>query len=90
MTAVGLGIFVLLSGFTTPFTSMPSALQTILVINPRLYALGITKRVNLEGAGCAMLVPDVIPLIIGWPSRQCSFSICCCTWLRNASGWAIS
>jgi ABC-2 type transport system permease protein len=56
--------FALLSGFTTPFSSMPAALQTVMVINPLRYALDITKRVYLEGAGMVTLVPDFIPLII--------------------------
>jgi ABC-2 type transport system permease protein len=56
--------FALLSGFTTPFSSMPDALQTIMVINPLRYALDITKRVYLEGAGFVTLVPDFLPLII--------------------------
>jgi ABC-2 type transport system permease protein len=43
--------FALLSGFTTPFSSMPDALQSVMVINPLRYALDITKRVYLEGAG---------------------------------------
>ena len=56
--------FALLSGFTTPFSSMPSALQTLMVINPLRYALDITKRVYLEGAGFVTLVPDFVPLVI--------------------------
>jgi ABC-2 type transport system permease protein len=56
--------FALLSGFTTPFSSMPDALQTVMVVNPLRYALDITKRVYLEGAGFATLVPDFVPLII--------------------------
>jgi len=56
--------FALLSGFTTPFSSMPSALQSVMVINPLRYALDITKRVYLEGAGFITLVPDFVPLII--------------------------
>jgi ABC-2 type transport system permease protein len=55
--------FALLSGFTTPFSSMPSALQTIMVINPLRYALDITKRVYLEGADLVTLVPDFVPLM---------------------------
>jgi len=31
--------FALLSGFITPFSSMPEALQTLMVINPLRYAL---------------------------------------------------
>src|ERR1700678_4161689 len=56
--------FALLSGFTTPFSSMPSALQTVMVINPLRYALDITKRVYLEGAGFLTLLPDFTPLLI--------------------------
>jgi len=42
---------------------MPDALQTVMVVNPLRYALDITKRVYLEGAG-SHLVPDFVPLII--------------------------
>ncbi|MGO9445221.1 MAG: ABC transporter permease [Thiobacillaceae bacterium] len=56
--------FALLSGFTTPFSSMPDALQTVMVINPLRYALDITKRVYLEGASFTTLVPDFVPLAI--------------------------
>jgi ABC-2 type transport system permease protein len=55
--------FALLSGFTTPYSSMPNALQTVMVINPLRYALDITKRVYLEGAGFVNLLPDFIPLV---------------------------
>jgi ABC-2 type transport system permease protein len=55
--------FALLSGFTTPFSSMPDVLQTVMVINPLRYALDITKRVYLEGAGFGNLLPDFIPLV---------------------------
>ena len=56
--------FALLSGFTTPFSSMPDALQTVMVVNPLRYALDITKRVYLEGVGFANLVADFVPLLI--------------------------
>jgi ABC-2 type transport system permease protein len=56
--------FALLSGFTTPFSSMPAMLQSAMVINPLRYALDITKRVYLEGAGFITLVPDFVPLLI--------------------------
>ena len=55
--------FALLSGFTTPFSSMPDVLQTVMVIIPLRYALDITKRVYLEGAGFVNLLPDFIPLV---------------------------
>jgi ABC-2 type transport system permease protein len=56
--------FALLSGLTTPFNSMPDALQTVMIINPLRYALDITKRVYLEGAGFTSLIADFFPLIV--------------------------
>jgi ABC-2 type transport system permease protein len=56
--------FALLSGFTTPFSNMPAALQSVMIINPLRYALDITKRVYLEGAGFVTLAPDFVPLVI--------------------------
>ena len=50
--------FSLLSGLTTPISSMPRALQYLTLINPLRYAIDITQRVYLEGAGLALLVPD--------------------------------
>ena len=43
--------FVLLSGLTTPITSMPVVLQDFTLINPLRYAIDIAHRVYLEGAG---------------------------------------
>jgi ABC-2 type transport system permease protein len=56
--------FALLSGLTTPFSSMPDALQTIMIINPLRYALDLTKRVYLEGEGFANLLSDFFPLLV--------------------------
>jgi ABC-2 type transport system permease protein len=56
--------FALLSGLATPFSSMPDALQTVMIINPLRYALDITKRVYLEGAGFANLLSDFFPLAV--------------------------
>src|SRR5580658_6529701 len=56
--------FALLSGLTTPFSSMPDVLQSVMIINPLRYALDLTKRVYLEGAGFITLVPDFVPLVI--------------------------
>jgi ABC-2 type transport system permease protein len=56
--------FALLSGLATPFSSMPEVLQTVMIINPLRYALDLTKRVYLEGAGFVVLVPDFVPLLI--------------------------
>jgi ABC-2 type transport system permease protein len=54
--------FALLSGLATPVSSMPGFLQTALVINPLRYALDLTKRVFLEGAGFSQLSSDFLPL----------------------------
>jgi ABC-2 type transport system permease protein len=58
--------FALLSGLTTPITSMPEFLQSVMVINPLRYALDITKRVYLEDAGYSQLLSDFVALgVIG-------------------------
>jgi ABC-2 type transport system permease protein len=56
--------FALLSGLTTPFSSMPSVLQTAMVINPLRYSLDLTKRVYLESAGFTNLFFDFLPLLV--------------------------
>jgi len=56
--------FALLSGLTTPISSMPGFLQSAMVINPLRYALDLTKRVYLEDAGFIQLFPDFLPLTI--------------------------
>jgi len=56
--------FSLLSGLTTPISSMPGFLQSVMVINPLRYSLDLTKRVYLEGAGFAQLASDFLPLTI--------------------------
>lgn len=54
--------FALLSGFTTPITSMPELLQYFTLINPLRYAIEMAHRVYLEGAGLALLWPQLWPL----------------------------
>jgi ABC-2 type transport system permease protein len=54
--------FALLSGLTTPISSMPPALQYLTLLNPLRYAIDITQRVYLEGAGPGRLIPDLWPL----------------------------
>jgi len=54
--------FSLLSGFTTPISSMPGALQAFTLINPLRFAIDIARRVYLEGAGFDVLAPDLWPL----------------------------
>src|SRR5208282_5610969 len=54
--------FSTLSGLTTPISSMPAFVQYLTAINPLRYAIDITRRVYLEGAGINLLVPDLWPL----------------------------
>jgi ABC-2 type transport system permease protein len=54
--------FALLSGLTTPLRNMPLSLQYFTCINPLRYAIDITQRVYLEGAGLNILLPDLWPL----------------------------
>jgi pyoluteorin transport system permease protein len=56
--------FSLLSGLTTPISSMPENLQYLTLINPLRYAIDIAHRVYLEGAGLPLLFPDLWPLAI--------------------------
>jgi ABC-2 type transport system permease protein len=56
--------FSLLSGLTTPLSSMPGWLQYLTAINPLRYAIDITRRVYLEGAGLLLLVSDLWPLAV--------------------------
>jgi ABC-2 type transport system permease protein len=56
--------FSLLSGLTTPLSNMPLALQYFTAINPLRYAIDITQRVYLEGAGLDRLGQDLIPLTL--------------------------
>ena len=54
--------FALLSGLTTPLSSMPEFLQKLTWINPLRYGIDIAHRVYLEGAGLHELLPDLWPL----------------------------
>jgi ABC-2 type transport system permease protein len=56
--------FSLLSGLTTPLSGMPGWLQYLTAINPLRYAIDITRRVYLEGAGLLLLVSDLWPLAV--------------------------
>jgi ABC-2 type transport system permease protein len=56
--------FSLLSGLTTPISSMPEALQYFTLINPLRYAIDIAHRVYLEGAGLGLLIPELWPLAV--------------------------
>ena len=56
--------FALLSGLTTPISSMPVFVQYLTLINPLRYAIDIAHRVYLEGAGLALLIPELWPLAL--------------------------
>jgi len=56
--------FSLLSGLTTPISSMPTAVRALTAINPLRYAIDIARRVYLEGAGLPLLIPDLWPLAL--------------------------
>jgi len=56
--------FSLLSGLTTPLSSMPTAVLYLTAINPLRYAIDITRRVYLEGSGLNLLVSDLWPLAL--------------------------
>ena len=56
--------FSLLSGLTTPVSSMPEVLQYVTLVNPLRYAIDIAHRVYLEGAGLSLLIPELWPLAV--------------------------
>lgn len=56
--------FVLLSGLTTPISSMPEPLQYFTLINPLRYAIEMAHRVYLEGASLPALWSELWPLAV--------------------------
>jgi ABC-2 type transport system permease protein len=54
----------LLSGLTTPISSMPPIIQDFTLINPLRYAIDLVHRVYLEGVGLDRLWPDLWPMAI--------------------------
>ncbi len=56
--------FALLSGLTTPISSMPRVLQYVTLINPLRYAIEITHRVYLEGAGLGDVISQLWPMAL--------------------------
>ena len=55
--------FALLSGLSTPITSMPHWVQTITLVNPLRWGTSIVHRVFLEGASFGQVLPQMLPLI---------------------------
>lgn len=71
--------FALLSGLTTPISNMPMALQYFTAINPLRYAITISERVYLEGAGIGLLFPYLWPMAL-----IAAFTLSVATWMfRN-------
>lgn len=56
--------FTLLSGLSTPISSMPKILQHLTLANPLRYAIDMAQRVYLEGAGLRLLTGDLWPLAV--------------------------
>jgi ABC-2 type transport system permease protein len=56
--------FALLSGLTTPISSMPPLMQDFTLINPLRYAIDLAHRVYLEGVGLDRLAADLWPMAI--------------------------
>ncbi|HEX3655137.1 MAG TPA: ABC transporter permease [Pirellulales bacterium] len=54
--------FALLSGLTTPVSSMPRVLQYFTLINPLRYTIDFVERVYLEGTGLEHLTSQLWPL----------------------------
>jgi len=56
--------FALLSGLTTPISSMPLLLQYATWVNPLRHGIEIVHRVYLEGANLHQLIPQLWPLAL--------------------------
>jgi ABC-2 type transport system permease protein len=56
--------FTLLSGLTTPISSMPQIVQYATLVDPLRYAIDMVHRVYLEGATLPMLWGDLWPLTV--------------------------
>ena len=56
--------FALLSGLTTPISSMPEWVQWTTLVNPLRWGISIVHRVFLEGASLQQVLPLMAPLIV--------------------------
>ena len=54
----------LLSGLSTPVSTMPRILQTATLINPVRFGIDLVRRVYLEGVGLGSVVGDILPLLL--------------------------
>ena len=55
---------ILLSGFVTPISSMPPALQIATLLNPARYGVEFSQRIYLEGAGLSEMITLYAPLLL--------------------------
>jgi ABC-2 type transport system permease protein len=55
---------IILSGFGTPISSMPPALQYFTLINPLRYFLEVVRGIYLKGVGLDILWPDMVAMAI--------------------------
>ena len=55
---------ILTSGFFTPISNMPQAMQYVTLINPMRYFMEIVRAIMMKGAGVADLVPQIIAIAI--------------------------
>jgi len=54
----------LLSGLSTPVSTMPRVLQTATLINPVRFGIDLVRRVYLEGVGLVSVAGDILPLLL--------------------------
>jgi ABC-2 type transport system permease protein len=55
---------VILSGFATPIANMPAAIQALTLLDPLRYFLIILRKLFLEGAPFAELLPQMWPMAV--------------------------
>ncbi len=55
---------VILSGFATPVKNMPDWLQIATLVNPLRHIITALRDIFLEGAGAAMIWPQIWPLLL--------------------------
>lgn len=55
---------ILLSGMTTPISTMPTIMQYATYINPMRFAVEAIRRIYLEGAGFGLIIDTYIPMLI--------------------------
>jgi ABC-2 type transport system permease protein len=54
----------LLSGLSTPVATMPHVLKIATLVNPVRFGIDLVRRVYLEGANLATVLPDIVPMLL--------------------------